>query len=152
MATRSRIAAGARRAASLAPNREVHARVTSHHRGGWFDSAKSVSFQVGAVAAAQVAPSSSETKKTAEPQGGAAFQALLEKLQQQAQNLQRDSETVARPEELSGAVDRAHSSLQDALSLSDRLLEAYREAMHNGGTGSAPSGDGDIDGDVEAEK
>ena len=88
---------------------------------------------------------SSETKKATEPQGGAAFQALLEKLQQQAHNLQRDSETVARPEELSGAVDRAHSSLQDALSLSDRLLEAYREAMHNDGAESTTSSDGDVE-------
>jgi len=88
---------------------------------------------------------SSETKKATEPKGGAAFQALLEKLQQQAHNLQRESETVARPDELSGAVDRAHSSLQDALSLSDRLLEAYREATQNDGAESTTKGDADRD-------
>jgi len=60
--------------------------------------------------------------------GGPAFQALLEKLQQQARSLSEDSEAVARPEDLSGAVDRARATLDDALSLSDRLLEAYREA------------------------
>ncbi|MCB9916271.1 MAG: hypothetical protein H6828_14170 [Planctomycetes bacterium] len=68
---------------------------------------------------------------------GPAFQALLEKLQQQAKHLQRDSETVERPEDLSGAVDRAQASLEQALSLSDKLLEAYREAQLGR---SAPAG------------
>ena len=90
---------------------------------------------------------SSETKKATEPQGGAAFQALLEKLQQQAHNLQRDSETVARPEELSGAGDRAHSSLQDALSLSDKLLEAYREAVHTDGAENTAGSDTETEAD-----
>lgn len=61
--------------------------------------------------------------------GGPAFQSLLEKLQQQARSLQQDSENIERPEELSGAVDRAQASLEQALSLSDQLLEAYREAQ-----------------------
>ena len=57
------------------------------------------------------------------------FGALLESLQEKAKSLQHDSEHVDRPEELSQAVDRARASLSDALSLSDRLLEAYREAV-----------------------
>jgi len=69
-----------------------------------------------------------------EPRDGPAFKALLEKLQQQAESLHRESETVARPEELSVAVDRARSSLNDALSLSDQLLEAFREAVQNDDT------------------
>jgi hypothetical protein len=67
--------------------------------------------------------------------GGPAFQALLERLQQQAQSLSRDTEAVARPEDLSGAVDRARATLDDALSLSDQLLEAYREATQQQGEG-----------------
>jgi len=59
---------------------------------------------------------------------GNAFKALLDRLQQQAQSLSADSETVEKPEDLSGAVGRARASLDDALSLSDQLLEAYREA------------------------
>jgi hypothetical protein len=65
--------------------------------------------------------------------GGPAFQALLEKLQQQARSLSQDTEAVARPEDLSGAVDRARATLDDALSLSDQLLEAYREATQQRG-------------------
>ncbi len=71
-----------------------------------------------------------------EPRDGPAFKALLEKLQQQAQSLHRESETIARPEELSDAVDLARSSLNDALSLSDQLLEAFREAVQNDGAES----------------
>ena len=74
------------------------------------------------------APSGAE--KTAEAaQSGPAFRALLESLQEKAKSLQHDSQHVDRPEELSQAVDRARASLSDALSLSDRLLEAYREAV-----------------------
>ena len=61
--------------------------------------------------------------------GGVAFRALIEKLESQAQALEREAANVAGPEDLAGAVDRAHASLQDALSLSDRLLEAYRESV-----------------------
>ncbi len=77
-------------------------------------------------------------KKGAEAQpetteGGIAFKALLDKLQGQADSLRADSEVPLQPEELSSAVDRAHESLQDALSLSDQLLEAFRESAQNPG-------------------
>ena len=76
----------------------------------------------------------SGTEKAAEAaQGGPAFRALLESLQEKARSLQHDSQHVDRPEELSQAVDRARASLSDALSLSDRLLEAYREAVQQDG-------------------
>lgn len=72
----------------------------------------------------------SGSEKAAEAaKGGPAFRALLESLQEKARSLQHDSQHVDRPEELSQAVDRARASLSDALSLSDRLLEAYREAV-----------------------
>ena len=89
--------------------------------------------QPGAISSA-AGVSQSDSK----PAGGPAFRALLDKLQQQARSLQQDSETVEKPEDLSGAVDRARSSLTDALSLSDRLLEAYREAQQQ----NAPPPDG----------
>ena len=70
---------------------------------------------------------------------GAAFQALIEKLGSQAQALEQDAASVRGPDDLAGAVDRAHASLQDALSLSDRLLEAYRESRQRAaGPGSRP--------------
>ena len=64
--------------------------------------------------------------------GGAAFQSLLEKLENQARDLARASEAVDTPLELAGAVDSAKESLAGALSLSDRLLEAYRAAQQGG--------------------
>jgi len=57
-----------------------------------------------------------------------AFEALLEKLQSHAQVLGEKSQQVSDPEHLSGAVEAAKASLDDAVSLGDRLLEAYREA------------------------
>lgn len=63
--------------------------------------------------------------------GGAAFKALLDRLQAQARELQGASESQLEAQDLAGAVDRAHNSLRDALSLSDQLLEAYRETVQN---------------------
>jgi flagellar hook-basal body complex protein FliE len=80
-------------------------------------------------------------KELAVGEGGPAFLALLEKLQAQAQSLQHDSKNVDAPEQLNEAVDRARSSLSDALSLSDKLLEAYREATQRD-TSSAPDSGG----------
>lgn len=77
---------------------------------------------------------------------GAAFHALLERLETHARELELQSRSIENPKELSGAVGRAHASLQDALSLSDRLVEAYREALARNqaaprtGTGPATGG------------
>ena len=60
--------------------------------------------------------------------GGPAFRALLEKLESQARGLHRASEDVVDASDLPGAVDRARTSLDDALSLGESLLEAYRAA------------------------
>jgi hypothetical protein len=81
------------------------------------------SIRVGATPASNAPKSASETN-------GAAFQALIEKLEAQARDIQAESATVSGPNELAQAVDHAHASLQDALSLSERLLEAYRASMH----------------------
>jgi hypothetical protein len=75
-----------------------------------------------------ITPGQPNKPDSAEATGGPAFHALLEKLQQSARSLSADSEKVEKPDELSGAVDRARSTLNDALSLSDQLLEAYRQA------------------------
>ena len=58
-----------------------------------------------------------------------AFQVLLERLQEQARELERTRETVDDPADLAGAVDSARTSLEDALSLGAELLEAYRQAQ-----------------------
>jgi hypothetical protein len=58
-----------------------------------------------------------------------AFRALLDRLQQHVERLASDSRTVERPADLAQAVDRAHASLTDALTLGERLLEAYRASL-----------------------
>ena len=56
------------------------------------------------------------------------FQVLLERLQSKARELEETSRTLVKPEELAEAVESARASLEDAGSLSDRLLEAFRAA------------------------
>ena len=69
----------------------------------------------------------------AEPAAGSgnpAFRVLFERLQAQADALEERSKEVADPGQLSGAVDAARASLQDALSLGEELLEAFREVQY----------------------
>jgi len=70
----------------------------------------------------------------------AAFQVLLEKLQAQARRLHGASEAIDGPEDLPGAIDSARETLRDALSLSDQLLEAYRQSQLAGPTGDEEPG------------
>ena len=72
-------------------------------------------------------PGAKKSQKTS-PEGPA-FHVLLERLQARADELERTSVNVNDPERLAGAVDTARASLEDALSLSDQILEAYREAQ-----------------------
>ncbi len=71
---------------------------------------------------------------------GVAFRALLERLERDARALEQDSSRIQDPKDLAGAVDRAHASLQDALTIGDRLIEAYREALAQKGAPSADVG------------
>ncbi|HED65204.1 MAG TPA: hypothetical protein ENJ09_06565 [Planctomycetes bacterium] len=90
--------------------------------------------QPGAASLPGIQPSSSGSK--ARPNdvtrdasdASPAFQVLLERLQKKAESLEATSKVLDDPKALAGAVDIARASLDDALSLSDRLLEAYREA------------------------
>jgi hypothetical protein len=60
-----------------------------------------------------------------------AFHVLLDRLQRSAQELQENADAVERPSDLAGAVGRAKASLDDALDLGDRLLEAWRAERMN---------------------
>ena len=64
--------------------------------------------------------------------GGVAFRALIEKLETQARELREQSNDVDGPADLAGAVDNARSSVDDAVSLGDKLLEAFRAAQQRG--------------------
>lgn len=67
--------------------------------------------------------------RTADASGGVAFKALLERLEQDARSLESQTKTVEDPAALADVTRRAHASLQDALSIGDQLLEAYRQAL-----------------------
>jgi hypothetical protein len=74
---------------------------------------------------------------------GVAFRALIDKLQEQANELSLESDAVEGPDELAGAVEKAGASLRDALSLGDQLLEAFRESMHRTDTADDPDAAGE---------
>jgi len=87
------------------------------------------SFLQGASAARPVSGQVPTPAKTAAGSENVAFKALLDKLEGQAKDLARTTEAVDSPIELAGAVDSAKESLAEALSLRDRLFEAYRAAQ-----------------------
>jgi len=69
------------------------------------------------------APKDSKTEET-----GPAFRILLEQLQEKAAELHETSKDVGDPVELRGAIDTARATLEDALSLGDQVLEAFRSS------------------------
>jgi hypothetical protein len=76
-----------------------------------------------------LAPLTSTRANRAEAPGSSpAFEALLERLSARAAELDTKSRELASPADLPGAVDAARASLEDALTLGERLLEAYRAA------------------------
>ncbi len=76
----------------------------------------------------QPAPGRAERTRGASP----AFQVLLERLSARAQELEEKSKTLDAPGDLPQAVDSARASLEDALSIGEKLLEAYRAARARG--------------------
>lgn len=87
--------------------------------------------------ASAITPGKAGKQEQAEGTGGPAFRALLESLQEKSRSLSQDSQKLEKPEDLPDAMDRARSTLTDALSLSEQLLEAYRQAgldRDNGGS------------------
>ena len=64
---------------------------------------------------------------------GVEFRAMLERLETRASDLAEKTEQDDGPDELGRAVDSARESLEEALTLKDQLLEAYRQAEANRG-------------------
>jgi hypothetical protein len=83
----------------------------------------------------------------AAPASGVGFQALLESLETRARELRAQSAEVTDARSLSGAVDAARISLGDALTLSESLLEAVRQARQQGRQGDGAQ---DAPGDPQA--
>ncbi len=91
--------------------------------------------------------SSKKAKKTTPD--GPAFRVLLEQLQTKAQELEKTSQRVNDPNLLAGAVDTARTSLEDAVTLSDRILEAFHEARQQADVPPGPEGDSKTESDKE---
>ena len=67
--------------------------------------------------------------------GNPSFQVLLERLQAKARELEHTSKSLERPDDLAEAVADARASLEDAGDLGQRLLEAFRSAQTQAGSG-----------------
>jgi len=67
---------------------------------------------------------------------GPAFRSLLEQLEERAAELRRHESEVADATRLAGALGDARASLEDALTLKDQLLEAYRASLSRGDSDS----------------
>ena len=68
--------------------------------------------------------------------GEVEFQALLERVEARAKRLATDAAGVEVPEQLAQAMQAARESLDDVLSLKERLLEAYRAEQRRPSGGS----------------
>lgn len=75
-----------------------------------------------------------------DPQAGAAFKALLDRLEEETRRLAAASDEVSSARDLAGAVDRARESVEEAVQLGDELLEAYRAARQQSETGQEEEG------------
>jgi len=80
----------------------------------------------GAGAARKVRPAGDKSAPEAGSAASPAFHVLLERLQATARELQEKARGVEKAGDLPGAVDSARQSLDDALALGGRLLEAWR--------------------------
>ena len=64
-----------------------------------------------------------------DPKAGAAFRALLERLEEKSRELGEASETLDDPRRLGDAVKHARASVEQAVLLGSDLLEAYRASQ-----------------------
>ena len=82
--------------------------------------------------AANLAAGTSESARAPRKSDGVAFKELIDRLEMQTQRLRQDGDSRADPAELAGAVDRAKNSIEDAISLSEELMEAFRASQISG--------------------
>jgi hypothetical protein len=70
-----------------------------------------------------------------DPEAGAAFRALLERLEEKTRALGAASESLDDPRALGDAVESARASVEEAVLLGSDLLEAYRAAQQRASGG-----------------
>ena len=81
---------------------------------------------VNSPGASRPADEARKTSQAGDDAGTPAFRVLLDRLSESAQELRQQAAGLSKPEHLAGAVDSARESLNEALSLGDQLLEAWR--------------------------
>lgn len=97
--------------------------------------AASVGASVGRAAGPPPGSPAGEAREAQESQTSAAFRALLEKFEANAEELRKRTDDLADPQALKEAVSSARRSINEAVVLGGDLLEAYRAAQQRG---SAP--------------
>lgn len=97
---------------------------------------KSPGTPLGRASGAQEAPRTEE-QRAQQAHSSAAFRALLEKFETNAEELKKQADDLAGPEGLKKAVSSARRSINEALVVGGDLLEAYRAAQQQN-TGEAP--------------
>lgn len=91
------------------------------------------------VGGAQAPSNPSQSKTSAESRANAArFQALLESLDQRSTQLSQEADSVDAPASLSEGVRNARASLEEALGVSEELLEALRQQRIQGAEPQKP--------------
>lgn len=98
-----------------------------------------------------------ETRSAGEPKAadndsaaGAAFRALLERLEEKSKALGKATETLDDPRRLGDAVKHARSSVEDAVLLGSDLLEAYRATQQRAASQSSTTQDNSPKGGPDA--
>ncbi len=89
------------------------------------ESSRSDALRSGARTSARAAPKTSENQEAQDARP--AFKVLLEMLQDKARALEEQTKRVDDASLLAGAVEGARSSLEEALSLGEELLESFRQ-------------------------
>jgi flagellar hook-basal body complex protein FliE len=87
------------------------------------------SLKSAAATSAKTAASASGAKSVSSASPPIEFQALIERLRDQARTLEQSAEKPLSAKELPSAVQAAQASLHDALSIADGLVEAYRSSL-----------------------
>ena len=105
-----------------------------------------VGASAGRVAGPAPGTEAEEAQRAEESRAGAAFRALLEKFEANAEELRKRTDDLADPQALKEAVSSARRSIDQAVVLGGDLLEAYRASQQRGSGPETGAEQSDFDG------
>lgn len=105
-----------------------------------------VGASVGRAAGPAPGTRAEEAQRAAESRSSAAFRALLEKFEANAEDLRKRTDDLADPQALKEAVSSARRSIDQAVVLGGDLLEAYRASQQRGSGPEHGAEQSDFDG------